>query len=201
MSIFSVISFFHILIVFNKVKLLTLSTNLPCSKYFVDGIGQNTISVEKFNLDFYFKFPKLKSSKLFNTAICLVGRLDSQSMKYFLHNIQRSANIEFFREEPNSVIVQGKIHKYSTENIGKFFSSNLYWVRSGTFLFCYIIHEMAIQVDICYFCLCCFYIVPQDKFWKQTEDKKLRSFDQRVVPRPLIVQSSKVVEITCHRRM
>ena len=43
---------YRILVVFNKVKLLSLSTNLPCSKYFVDGIGQNTISVEKFNLDF-----------------------------------------------------------------------------------------------------------------------------------------------------
>jgi len=45
-------------------------------------------------------------------------------MKYLPRNIQRSANIEFFggEEKPNSVTVQqDKIHKYSTENIGKFF--------------------------------------------------------------------------------
>ena len=114
----SVVDFFS-----NKVKLLTLFTDLPCSKYFVAEIGQNTISVEKFNLDFTLNSPKLKSWKLFNTAICLVGRPDRQSMKYLPHNIQRcSANIEFFGEEPNSVIFLGKIHKYVTQTSERSFS-------------------------------------------------------------------------------
>ena len=66
--------------------------------------------------------------------------------------------------------------------ISESFSSESGLSKKRHLSFCYIIHEMAIQVDFCYFCLCCFYIVPQHKLWKQTEDKKLRGFDQRVVP-------------------
>ena len=58
-----IVPFPHTMVDFfsNKVKLLTLFTDLPCSKYFVAEIGQNTISVEKFNLDFTLNSPKLKS--------------------------------------------------------------------------------------------------------------------------------------------
>ena len=93
------------------VKLLTISTNLPCSKYVVNKIGQSTISVEKFNLDFTLNSQSSKVQNCLTQQSALL-RLDSQSMKYLPRNIQRSANIEFFGEQPNSVIFLGKIHKY-----------------------------------------------------------------------------------------
>ena len=69
-------------------------------------------------------------------------------MKYLFHNIQRcSANIEFFREQPNSVIVQGKIHKYSTENIGKFFIESVL-SKKRHLSFCYIIQDNATIMQI-----------------------------------------------------
>ena len=162
------------------VKLLTISTNLPCSKYVVNKIGQSTISVEKFNLDFTLNSQSSKVQNCLTQQSALL-RLDSQSMKYLPRNIQRSANIEFFGEQPNSVIFLGKIHKYWTKNIGKFFLESVL-SKKRHLSFCYIIHEMPVQVDFCYFCLCCFYISQNTSFESKQKTKSCEALIRELSP-------------------
>ena len=173
--------FSHFLVAFIKVKLLTLSTNLLCSKYFVDGIGQNTISVEKFNLDFTLNSQSSKVQNFLTQQSALLAGLIVKVWNIFLIIFNAQPILNF---SERSLIQLSSTVKFTNIElkISESFSSESGLSKKRHLSFCYIIHEMAIQVDFCYFCLCCFYIVPQHKLWKQTEDKKLRGFDQRVVP-------------------
>ena len=64
--------------------MLTLPTNLLCWKYFVDGIGQNTISVEKFNLDFTLNSQSSKVENFLTQQSALLAGLIVKVWNIFL---------------------------------------------------------------------------------------------------------------------
>ena len=116
------------------VKLLTISTNLPCSKYVVNKIGQSTISVEKFNLDFTLNSQSSRVQNFLTQQSALLAGLIVKVWNIFLIIFNAAQPILNFSER--SLIQLSSRVKFTNiqRKISESFSLNLYWVRSGTFL-------------------------------------------------------------------
>jgi len=177
--------------------LLTLSTNLSSSpKYFVDGIGQNTISVAKFNLDFTLNSQSSKVQNFLTQQSALLAGLILEVWNIFLviFNVQPILN---FSEERRSLIqLPSSRIKFTNiqRKISESFSSNLFCIESKKrhLSFCYIIHELPVQVDFCYFCLCYSYIAaPNTSFESKQKRKSCEALIRELCPL-LIVQPTKL---------
>ena len=178
-----------------KVKLLALSTNLPCSKYFVDGIGQNTISVEKFNLDFTLNSQSSKVENFLTQQSALLGGLIVKVWNIFLIIFNAAQPILNFSER--SLIQLSSRVKFTNirRKISESFSLNLYWVRSGTFLFVTLFMRCPSKWIFVIFVSVVFISRPPTQLLKANRRQKVAKLWSESCPPLLIVQSTKLVEI------